>query len=197
VITGSTTEFHHTLLEILAGVSKDTAEFISETNPRLFGGGPGSGCRGPNCGRPKGQRPPVKTYQTHEGYKYSIMRPSRRGIAKGSHSFLKTKDQLKGKYRGTVENVEHLDLHRTGKTKGSSSVYDAAWPKGDRYEAHGKTIIVHTDYAKMRLVVHEIPHDEMNHSAVVRTFKFKDFGDAAGFLDKRYGIKQKTSKVKE
>jgi hypothetical protein len=169
-------------------IDSQTAEFINDTKPNLYGGGPGSGCHGDNCGRPRGVK---QTFQTHSGYSYSIMQPSRRGIKKGSHSLMKRSDQFKGKYSKTEENVKPFDIKKGKGTGGSGSVYDAKYGKGDRYEGHGKTIFVHKDYANNRVVVHEVPHDEMNHSATVRAFKFKNFGQAAGFLNKRYGIKQK------
>jgi len=148
----------------------------------LLAGGAGSGCRGPNCGRPRGIK---QVYQAPAGYTYTILKPSRRGIAKGSHAWSPRKDQFQGKYKQSFQHKEPMR---------HSNVYDAAWGKGDKYEGQGKTVIVHRDFDKMRVRVQEIPHDEMQHSATMRVFNFRNFGQAAGFLNKRYGIRQKLPK---
>lgn len=171
---------HHSLPELLAD---------------LQAGGPGSGCRGSNCGRPRGVK---QTFQTASGVNYTIYKPSRKGIAKGSHKWSAKKDQFKNKYQayrapGAAKSMTQV-ANLGGKKKGVSSVYDAAWGRGDVYEGHGKTIFVHRDFENMRVIVDEVPHDEMNHSATVRRFRFKNFGQAAGFLNKRYGIRMKLPK---
>jgi len=159
----------------------------------IFAGGPGSGCHGPSCGRPRGIK---QSFQTSSGATYTILKPSRRNIAKGSHAWTARKDQFKGKFKTTAENVKGFNM-KTLKTdaKMRGSVYDAKYGHGDKYEGHGKTIFVYKDARNMRAVVVEVPHDEMNHSATARSFKFKNFGAAAGFLSKRYGIKQKLPKM--
>lgn len=172
-------------------IDQSTADFIKGTKPELYGGGPGSGCHGERCGRPRGVK---QSFQTHSGYSYTIMQPSRRGIKKGAQDWSKRRDQFKGKYQPTEANVKQFSIKQGMPVDAVGSVYDAKYGKGDRYEGQGKTIFVHKDYANSRIIVHEVPHDEMNHSALVRAFKFKNFGQAAGFLNKRYGIKEKFPK---
>jgi len=154
----------------------------------IFAGGPGSGCRGDNCGRPRGVK---MTYQSPKGFTYTLFRPSRKGIAKGSHAWHSGEDKFKGKYTKTAENVRPFDLKTMSRARGSGSVYDAKYGKIDKYGGHGKTIFVHKDFKNMRVVVQEVPHDEMNKSEVMRSVKFKSFGKAAEFLNKHYGIRQK------
>lgn len=171
--------FHHTLLEILAG-------------------GPGSGCRGPKCGRPKGQG--VKqTFQSPQGFTYTLLKPSRKGIEKGSHKWQAKKDQFRGQYK-VARDAQNKPIKHESKSKDVlgqrySNVYDAAWGRGDKWEGQGKTVFVHRDFKNMRVVVQEVPHDEMQKSETMRVWKFKNFGQAAGFLNRRYGIRQKLPRV--
>ena len=171
----------------------------------IMAGGPGSGCHGPSCGRP---RSVTQSFKTTGGATYTIFRPSRKGMPKGSHSVkdaLKKPDSMKGQYKvATVQldknrwmNLEDISgKDKAGnKTSRLASVYDAKYGKGDVYEGHGKTVFVHRDFANKRVVVHEIPHDGMNKSAMAHAFKFKNFGQAAGFLNRKYGIKQKLPKI--
>jgi hypothetical protein len=166
----------------------------------ILAGGPGSGCHGPRCGRPGG----TQHFTTHSGATYTIFKPSRKGIAKGQHSVkdtLKKADKLKGQYkvatvdmgRGRSKQLEDVEGREKGGGKAGrlASVYDAKYGRGDVYENHGTTVFVHRDFANKRVVVHEIPHDDMNKSATMKAFKFRNFGQAAGFLNKRYGITQK------
>jgi hypothetical protein len=162
-------------------------DLIKKTKPELYAGGPGSGCHGSNCGRPRSVK---QSFQTNSGYSFTILRPSRKGISKASHAWQSRKDQFKGKYKNTIENARQFSVKKMRKTAATGSVYDAKYGKGDRYEGHGKTIFVHKDLENMRVVVQEVPHNEMNHSEVMRSFKFTNFGKAAAFLNKRYGIKQ-------
>jgi len=75
-----------------------------------------------------------------------------------------------------------------------AGIYDAQYGKGDVHAGKGVTVVVHRDYKNSRVVVMEHPHDEQNWTAIAKTFKFKNFGQAAGFLNKRYAIKQKLTK---
>jgi len=181
------------------------AEYMMAPVLWINAGGPGSGCRGPHCGRP---RSVTQSFKTTGGATYTIYRPSRKGMPKGQHSVKdieKKPDSMKGQYKvATVQldknrwmNLEDVaGKDRMGnKTGRLASVYDAKYGRGDVYEGHGKTVFVHRDYANKRVVVHEIPHDELNKSAVAHSFKFKNFGKAAGFLNKKYGIKQKLPKL--
>jgi hypothetical protein len=157
--------FHRTLLEVLAG-------------------GPGSGCTGPNCGRPRGVR---QQFQTTQGHTYTLFRPSRKGIPRGKADYKKRVSNFKGQFAKTHENVPMKE----GKKNGVSGVYDAAYKEGDVHAGHGVTVFVHRDFKNNRVVVMEMPHDDMNKLAVARSFKFKNFGQASGFLNKRYAIRQK------
>jgi hypothetical protein len=157
--------FHRTLLEVLAG-------------------GPGSGCQGPNCGRPRGVR---QQFQTTQGHTYTLFRPSRKGIPRGKADYKKRISQFKGQFEATHVNVPMKE----GRKNGVSGVYDAAYKTEDVHAGHGVTVFVHKDFKNMRVVVMEMPHDDMNKLEMARTFKFKSFSQAATFLNKRYAIKQK------
>lgn len=160
--------FHRTLLELLAG-------------------GPGSGCQGPNCGRPRGVR---QQFTTTQGHQYTLFRPSRKGYTRGknAHAYGDTMVRnMKGKFKQTHENVPMKE----GRKNGVSSVYDAVYKGKDVHAGHGVTVFVHRDFKNMRVVVMEMPHDDMNKLALARSFKFKNFGQAAAFIKNRYSIRQK------
>ena len=131
-----------------------------------------------------------QSFQTNAGYSYSILRPSRKNIPKASHAWNPRKSQFKGTFKKVVENVSQFSIKKMRPTDAVGSAYDAQYGQGDRYEGHGLTVFVHKDMENMRVVVQEVPHDEMNHSGVMRAFKFSNFGVAAAFLNRRYGIKQ-------
>lgn len=160
----------------------------------LLAGGPGSGCRGPRCGRPKGVK---QVYQTAAGFNYTILKPSRKGIPKGQQTRKKwnfpqqwDEKALKGEFKPARDPQTNKAIKFESKDR-YSNVYDAKFGRGDVYEGHGITAFVHRDFKNVRVVVQVVPHDEMDHSAVAKVYKFKNFGQAAGFLNKRFGIRQK------
>jgi hypothetical protein len=154
----------------------------------LEAGGPGSGCHGDKCGRPRDVQ---QQFQTTQGHTYTLATPSRRGMKKGQHRL--QNDPLRGKYKVARDEQNRVIKHES-KSKDPlgmrySNVFDAKWGRGDKYEGHGKTVFVHRDFKNMRVVIQEVPHDEMQHSAMMKQWRFKNFGTAAGFLNKRYGIR--------
>jgi hypothetical protein len=182
---------------------------LLSTIEQIVAGGPGSGCHGDKCGRPRGSQ----SFKTSGGATYTILAPSRKNIPKAKHTYhAKMIGALKGQYKvatvdlGKGKTMELQDVK--GRTKAGensrrvSSVYDAKvtgwlaknYGTTDKYEGHGQTVIVHRDYDKGRVVVQVIPHDEFNKTALMEVYKFKNFGTAAGFLNSRFGIKQKLPK---
>ncbi len=159
---------------------------------RLLAGGPGSGCRGDNCGRP----PTVsKQFQTASGATYTIFKPSKKGIPRRSSGYTK-KSKFKGKFQ--PYDVVNGKLRKTDSVAGFEGrknrvvgVYNYRYPAGDKYAGHGATIQVHRDFANSRVVVKEVPVDEQNWTGMMRQWTFKNFGTAAGFLNKMFGIREK------
>lgn len=117
----------------------------SAAHQRLFAGGPGSGCRGDNCGRPKGSgggsekantikrdaggnrlvgnRPTLnalKTHLTNTGYKLA---QTSKGTTGAQSKYRYEETWVKGGNRVTVLH------HPVGTTAGKSSWYTAVGPK--------------------------------------------------------------------
>jgi len=230
-----------------------------KTTINLQAGGPGSGCTGPNCGRPahfaetrggknevssinqeikfmkkmlkrksgattqqrKRYRALIKIYQAHlrglgrqlthqyppvsispkavrkaeivkqynlaNGAKYTFVTATKRGRPAGSgnaaKSSLKKAHDQKGTFSATHEDIKPLSY------EGRVSVYDANKPNG-----RGSTVIVNRDLDKNRVVVQEFSRQGNTIDANLQQFKFRNFGQAAGMLNKRYGIRQKLPK---
>lgn len=166
---------------------------------QLLAGGPGSGCRGDHCGRPSLQST-KKEFKLSNGATYTVFQPSRKGIARGSSGYVK-KSEFKGKFQerdassgkysktGDVAGIE-------GRDKRLSAVYNAKWPERDVYRKQGVTVFVHRNFAKGEVLVQEVRHEQIeqnrNAQATVKMkeYRFRNFGTAAGFLNKKFGIRQ-------
>lgn len=162
----------------------------------ILAGGPGSGCHGGNCGRPS-LSSTKKEYTTSGGAKYTIFQPSRKGIPRKSSGYIrqsqfkgkfKDRDASSGRYRKTsdVAGIE-------GRDKRVAAVYNAQWPKHDIYAKRGETIFVHRNFEKGLVFIQEVHTEDVEgrpHTTVLKEFRFKNFGTAAGFLNKKYGIRQ-------
>jgi hypothetical protein len=167
---------------------------------QILAGGPGSGCHGGNCGRPKGV---AKEFTTSSGAKYTIYKPSKKGIARRASSYTRP-----SKFKGQFTDRQFLhDEHGRGEFRKTDDIsgiegrknrvlasYEYQYPKGDKYYGHGATLFVHRDFAKSRVVIQEIPHDELNWTGIAKQYTFRNFGTAAGFLNKQFGIRQKLPK---
>jgi hypothetical protein len=165
---------------------------------QILAGGPGSGCRGDNCGRPStgGAK---KEFKTASGATYTIFKPSKRGIPRRSSGYVR-KSRFKGKFgdrdASTGKFRKTNDIAGIEGIKNRvANVYNAQWTKADVYSNHGVTLFVHRDFAKGRVVIQEVNHESLTrggnqHTTVFKQYIFKNFGKAAGFLNQKYGIRQ-------
>jgi hypothetical protein len=168
---------------------------------QLFAGGPGSGCRGNNCGRPSTGSKSIPKRLVRQswtapvgGAKVTLLQTPKRGrpsgAAKGSpKALLKKASSMKGKFSQVISTKQYG-------SKQPSAVY-STYPKngqpGDTNfkEGAGKTLFVFRDFGTGRATVQEFTHGEYGHIGKATMFGFKNLGRAAGFLSQRYGITQK------
>jgi hypothetical protein len=131
----------------------------------------------------------VQQHTLANGAKYTIVTGSKAGRPMGSGNAAKNPNKVlsqahkeKGQFQAT-----HTDITPTGQDA-RVSVYDTS-KQGT--EGAGSTVIVNRDFGKNRVVVQEMSRGQYGHlDALLKQFKFKNFGQAAGMLNKRYGIRQ-------
>ena len=189
-----------------------------ETIVTIQAGGPGSGCNGPNCGRPRGdgghrytakQRErmlkrfaspmpknvpgltkqgqiekgePVRKglirqqFLTNTGAQYTVIKsPRARG---GDYKPQTGASKFKGQFRHEQQVV--------GNEK--TRLADVMVSKPDS-KGRGQTLIVHRDYGKGRVVIQEFSTGQFGHIEQEKEYKFKNSGQAQGFLNSRYGVR--------
>lgn len=154
-------------------------------------GGPGSGCQGPTCGRPATGGVPANrvksTFISPAGFTYTMLRAPATGRPKGSRDSKPRvyEAKLKGEFKQTL-NLQKKDQKRV------TSVHDA---EKQMYKTKGgTTVVVHRNYGKGSVTIHEMRRGEYGHLERTDIFKFRNAGRAAGFLNKRFGIRLKLPK---
>lgn len=167
-------------------------------------GGAGSGCRGPNCGRPR-TAPTTHTVPTRyvkqswvgsNGERVTILQAPRRGRPKGSLGKAKNLTQKESPLKGQFKLQYEVKTHDG---QGKVAVYSANkkdnQPGDTRYkEGAGRTLFVNRSVGTGRMIVHDFKHGE--HGAIERAdvMTFKNFGRGASVLKKRYDLTQKLPK---
>lgn len=169
----------------------------------IHAGGPGSGCHGPNCGRPstgiekRTQRklgklknlperetplvPVVRLTRVHrqEGIKETTVKPVRQ-YHKSGLAWLKKASPLKG----TFHQETNSPAARPWGGKSKMTAFFVSRPSDDRATA----VQVLTNYGTDKASVLEIDLHQYDAIARTRLVEFKDFDTATKFLQKRYGI---------
>jgi len=174
----------------------------TQYNPlfEILAGGPGSGCNPAvgKCGRPSMQQT-KKEVTLANGAKYTIFQPSRKGMPRRASGYTKP-SAFKGKF-GTQQDTQTGKFRRVqdvpgleGRDKRLSAIYNAKWGKKDVWANKGECVIVQRDFANSRVVIHSFYTDSSTGRPELisqKQWKFKNFGTAAGFLNQKWGIRQK------
>jgi len=196
----------------------DGAKALSEHLTSIHAGGPGSGCRGDNCGRPKnpgGQLSWDRKVVQREGLKVErktgrvtipLQAPPRSQVKTVSHApagFIITqlKTPTRGRPTGSGGGTWNL-LNRESPQKGSfkleqENVKGMGWKgtatiwtanKVGGAEGAATSVIALRDVGKMSARVMEIRTEQYKEIGNTNVFKFSNIGQAAGFLKSRYGV---------
>lgn len=117
-----------------------------------------------------------------DGYQYTVIKSPR---ARGE----KIKDPLSGKSKFHGQFAHEYEIPTYDKAALHS--WSTAQNEGER----GQSLFVRRDYVKNNVVIQEISFDQDRDIERTRQYKFRNFGRAAGFLNKRYGVRLKAPKV--
>lgn len=189
----------------------------------ISAGGPGSGCHGDNCGRPKSpggqlswdkkvlkreglvknragrvtiplQAPPrsqVKTVShTPYGAVITQLKTPTRGRPKGpggTWNLMNRQHPAKGDFVKEQENVKGEGW------KGFATIWTAKKVGGE--EGAATSVMALRDVGKMAATIMEIRTERYAEIGNTNVFRFKNFGQAAGFLKSRYGVGWKLPKA--
>lgn len=162
---------------------------------KLQSGGPGSGRH------PYGNKSVTKPTQrgvkqvTHspQGFRYTILKPSRRGnpsgVGRPKGSKNTRADALKGRYKEFIPPV------RKGNTV--SHIIDAEKTKAfntNAEEGEGKTVVIHRDLQNKQMVVEEIHRGQYNWIERTDKKEFNNLGKGSAYVSRRYGYGLKLPK---
>ena len=152
----------------------------------MFAGGPGSGCRGANCGRPH-SRYIKQQFTSPSGIKVTTFKPSDRQ-GKRPINPMKRKHPLKGQFDRPEKHFGSAMVRPGQKLR--------TWTTEalDRNSGRGATVFVHRYTDSKTGKPKEVIVDEHNwvghrwrYGAPTR-FSFKNMGKAAGYMKRIYGI---------
>jgi hypothetical protein len=181
----------------------------------ISAGGPGSGCRGPNCGRPesgklswapkvlkregltKSRKTGQVTIPLHAPAKSMVktvshmpngavitqLKTPRRGRPKGGSgvwNLMNRQSPQKGSFVKEQENVKGTGW------KGVATIWTAKKVGGE--EGAATSVLALRDIGKMSVSIMEVRTGRYSEIGNTNVFKFKNFGQAAGFLKARYGV---------
>jgi hypothetical protein len=151
----------------------------------MLAGGPGSGCHGPNCGRPAG-RYVKQQFTTPGGVRVTMLKPSLRQ-GKRPINPMKRKHPLKGEFAKLEKHYGAAEARPGQKLRTWTS--DALGQSG-----HGTTLFVHKYVNNKTNKPSEIVVDEHNwqghrwrYGSPTR-YSFKNPGRAMGYIKRRYGL---------